>query len=1056
MPEYLSPAVYAEEVDTGSKPIEAASTSTAGMLGVCERGPQDVPVLVTNSGDYARLFGGLLDLSEFGANAYLPLAVDGFFRNGGRRLFISRVASSTAGPAAMTLFDRGDGSAGFSALVRGASAGDGLASPLLVLGGATLAAGDRIRVGDGSDAEWPTISAGPAPAPVPAATLVTLGMPLSDPYPVAATSIQTITLTAIVAADLTGMHALAAAHTAGITTLTVRGAAATSDLEKIDPANHMVRLSQDGAPREVLRVVAAARLSAQLFRLTLARPLSLAHGAGTALEVLDAAPVLPSVITQPIMAGDSIVFSALGAAAGDTVEIVNLNRREIRIVGEPGQIPLTAPLGRALPRGSMVEHLKLDDVPATHPALLFDVASGARQLTVADRSSILRGSILRLGAGAEAEYVTVTALPGIESGMAAAGPGALALAHPLRFAAAAGSQAVLQTAAITAVAAGQLLIPTDVDSTALLSSQTAGFAALNSVRITTPDGIPYLVGIDGPSVAPAGVTAVTLTTALEANHPSGAAVVKRLPMLDVEALDVGGWGNRLRIAIEDEAAGLASRAMAIGIIGVNRLKLSSLAGIEPGSVLELRSAAGTLVGPAVKVDAIDRATASALLAAALDATQLAALSAPGAHLSLRSREFRLTVLLMRRPDPAVPTRSDTVEASESFRNLSMDPRHSRYVETVVGAIDGPRRLWDRRPEGESAFIRLRDLATPPVPVVPDPRQALRLGPEFLLDVLPSGAQRPARHPLLRGDDGLAGLSNASFIGVDDREPVNRRGIYSLKNEDDISIVAAPGQVAVAIQQALINHCEDMRYRFAVLDGPPPHNDAIADVQALRHNYDTKYAALYYPWLTISDPLPANLASVAEVAVPPSGHVAGIYARTDIERGVHKAPANEVVRGGIAGLRRYLNKAEHDLLNPFPVNINVIRDFRAENRAIRVWGARVLTSDPDYKYVPVRRLMLFLEKSIERNLNWVVFEPNAEPLWARVRNAISAFLETVWRNGALEGREVEQAFFVICDRSTMTQADIDNGRLICAVGVAAVKPAEFVIIRIGLKTAAAEA
>jgi len=308
---------------------------------------------------------------------------------------------------------------------------------------------------------------------------------------------------------------------------------------------------------------------------------------------------------------------------------------------------------------------------------------------------------------------------------------------------------------------------------------------------------------------------------------------------------------------------------------------------------------------------------------------------------------------------------------------------------------------------------------------------------------------------LLGDDGLAALSSASFIGVDDREPVNRRGIFSLKNQDDISIVAAPGQVAVAVQQALINHCEEMRYRFAVLDGPPPRNDTIADVQALRQNYDTKHAALYYPWLTIGDPLPVNLSAIAEVAVPPSGHVAGIYARTDIERGVHKAPANEVVRGGIAGLRRYLNKAEHDLLNPFPVNINVIRDFRPENRAIRVWGARVLTSDPDYKYVSVRRLMLFLEKSMERNLNWVVFEPNAEPLWARVRYAIVAFLETVWRNGALEGSDVEQAFLVICDRSTMTQADIDNGRLICAVGVAPVKPAEFVIIRIGMKTAVAE-
>jgi hypothetical protein len=246
----------------------------------------------------------------------------------------------------------------------------------------------------------------------------------------------------------------------------------------------------------------------------------------------------------------------------------------------------------------------------------------------------------------------------------------------------------------------------------------------------------------------------------------------------------------------------------------------------------------------------------------------------------------------------------------------------------------------------------------------------------------------------------------------------------------------------------------MRYRFAVLDGPTPPDDAIADVQALRQNYDTKYAALYYPWLTIPDPLPDNLSSIAQVPIPPAGHVVGTYARVDIDRGVHKAPANEVI-SGITGLRRYLNKGENDILNPYPSNINVIRDFRPDFRAIRIWGARVITSDPDYKYVPVRRLLIFIEKSIDRGLQWVVFEPNAEPLWARVRFAIESFLNTVWRNGALEGTKPEQAYFVICDRTTMTQDDIDNGRLICVVGVAPVKPAEFVIVRIGLKTAVAE-
>jgi phage tail sheath protein FI len=182
---------------------------------------------------------------------------------------------------------------------------------------------------------------------------------------------------------------------------------------------------------------------------------------------------------------------------------------------------------------------------------------------------------------------------------------------------------------------------------------------------------------------------------------------------------------------------------------------------------------------------------------------------------------------------------------------------------------------------------------------------------------------------------------------------------------------------------------------------------------------------------------------------------GVFARTDVDRGVHKAPANEVVRGGIVELRRALNKSEHDILNPFPTNINVIRDFRHESRGIRVYGARVITSDPDWKYVNVRRRLIFIEKSIDIGLQWVVFEPNAEPLWARVKRSVSNFLVTVWRNGALEGLSRDEAFFVKCDRTTMTQADIDNGRLIVEIGVAPVKPAEFVIVRIGLFTAHAD-
>jgi phage tail sheath protein FI len=301
------------------------------------------------------------------------------------------------------------------------------------------------------------------------------------------------------------------------------------------------------------------------------------------------------------------------------------------------------------------------------------------------------------------------------------------------------------------------------------------------------------------------------------------------------------------------------------------------------------------------------------------------------------------------------------------------------------------------------------------------------------------------------------MTDDIYTGLDDVDPEKRTGLFTFVNVDEISIVSVPGRTSPVIQGALIDFCENNRYCFAVLDGPVPptvwlgSNDSLADVQAQRQQFDTKYAALYHPWLLIEDPFPINMAKISNYPIPPSGHVIGVYARTDVDRGVHKAPANEVV-SGIIGLQRIINKPEQDILNPYPVNINVIRDFRPNDRGIRIWGGRVITSDTDWKYVNVRRLLIFIEKSIDRGLQWVVFEPNAEPLWARVRRTIGNFLTTVWRNGGLEGTKPEEAYFVKCDRTTMTQTDIDNGKLIAVVGVAPVKPAEFVIIRIGLWTA----
>jgi phage tail sheath protein FI len=285
-----------------------------------------------------------------------------------------------------------------------------------------------------------------------------------------------------------------------------------------------------------------------------------------------------------------------------------------------------------------------------------------------------------------------------------------------------------------------------------------------------------------------------------------------------------------------------------------------------------------------------------------------------------------------------------------------------------------------------------------------------------------------------GQDYLADLTVDDFVGVDGGSGA-RTGIQAMEDQTDISICVVPGMWSATIQSALITHCEALRYRFAILD--PPIGESIQGIQAFRSPLDTKFAALYYPWIEVRDP------SVGmNVSIAPSGHIAGIYARVDINRGVFKAPANEEILS-ITKIAQDVNKREQDVLNP--IGINALRSF--PERGNRVWGARTVSSESAWKYVNVKRLFIFVEASIDVGTQWVVFEPNDEPLWARVRQTITDFLTTTWRSGALQGTTAKDAFFVKCDRTTMTQDDIDNGRLICVIGIAPVKPAEFVIFRI---------
>ena len=303
--------------------------------------------------------------------------------------------------------------------------------------------------------------------------------------------------------------------------------------------------------------------------------------------------------------------------------------------------------------------------------------------------------------------------------------------------------------------------------------------------------------------------------------------------------------------------------------------------------------------------------------------------------------------------------------------------------------------------------------------------------------------------LTEGLDGYRPLE-PQYQGTEDpSDPLIKTGLVALEDLSDVSIVAAPGSTYLAdstyidglqITNDLIAHCEKMLYRIAVLDAPD--SQAVAQISAWRGQIDSTYAALYYPWVRILDPV-----TDLEINLPPSGFVAGIYARNDNDEGVQKAPANEVVTDAI-GFEVFLNKGQQDLLNP--QGVNCFRFF--EGRGYRLWGARTATSDTEWQYVNLRRYMNYLKRSIDEGTQSLVFESNGPDLWASTAQMVTDFLTNEFANKRLLGSTKAQAFFVRCDATTMTQNDLDNGRLVCLIGVSLLRPAEFVIFRIGQFTA----
>jgi hypothetical protein len=318
-------------------------------------------------------------------------------------------------------------------------------------------------------------------------------------------------------------------------------------------------------------------------------------------------------------------------------------------------------------------------------------------------------------------------------------------------------------------------------------------------------------------------------------------------------------------------------------------------------------------------------------------------------------------------------------------------------------------------------------------------------------VLAAATVRPGIFPLVAPAPLPVPVKPKAFTGNE----TSRTGINGLVIAEDVTMVMVPDLITAAtkedgsvdlgmwksVQTALISHCEGQANRMAILDAPP--GMSVQQMKEWRSDvamYDSQFAAMYYPWIKVDNPAATN--GDTELLVPPCGHMAGIWARTDDTRGVWKAPANEVIRGAL-DVELGITKVEQGLLNP--IGVNCIRPFGT--RGIRVWGARTLSSDTDWTYINVRRLFNMIETTILNGTQWVVFEPNDMKLWQGVKRTLNAFLRGLWRDGALFGATADQAFFVKCDAETNPPDSIDQGKLVVEVGIAPVKPAEFVIFRI---------
>ncbi len=1015
MPEYLSPGVYIEEQDTGPEPIEGVSTSVTGFIGVTQMGPLDAnpPVLVTSVPEYQRIFGTYFTPSFYSgaaaADTYnlLPHAVAGFFNNGGQLLYVKRIGSKASPPL----------TAAVSNLENNVTA-----------------------------------VVGPPPAP----TIVTRLASTATP---GATVLYLESLLGIQNGTQISLTQIKNGITSTSGTLTITGysnAQGAVTLNETLPTPNPAVANYDWQYTTVAVVVTkSAAFTPQN---------NTSYSAGFALQAANPGVWGNSVQVQitPSSRAQGQVISPVTGVGGDTGNLVQLNSASNFYAGaivefDTGgliQIPGNVS-GGSFTAGQQIQQVTQDatanlfgTATLSNPMYVntvvgtpdsWDPWTGNTSKAVYTPTSPPTAMYAVLGSVTSGVFVSgeqvvqkntgATAnLIGTVTGQNAMviGPQTGPAADPLDVWTGQTSAAVYTP---SPTSTSPPVVVYGVNGT--LTSGT--FKVGESVEQTTSTSVATLIAVTGgnvlwigpqnPAADPTDVWTGKSSGAIFT--PPGTATTGPLAMSVVTGQVTKGPFTADEVITQNSV----STATIVGsVAATGPLTVGSITGDAPtatGNWTPVGAAAPVFTpsGPGVnegkfygKVLSITGNSLQLVLQPAqtfaLTTAQVNAIgSALGASMPVTARTCEFDI-------------NDSYgNVTESFTGLTLDYTTPYFYATAIN-------------NGSSLLVVPTVPNLPPLP--PYPTDTVTLDPSTM-PMAPDGQNVQ----LTGGTDGAAPLPS-DFVGIDNG-PSSRTGLTALIDASEISIIAAPGITDQTTQMALIDQCETLKYRFAILDpAPTPGGGAptMTSIQAQRDLYDTEYAAIYFPRVVVTDPLSGN-----PLAIPPSGHMAGIYALTDVTRGVWKAPANIVING-ILSLETKLSKGDQDILNPEPNNINALRDFTAQGRGLRVYGARVITSDEEWKYINVRRLFIFLEASLDQGTQWAVFEPNDQTLWNRLIQSVSAFLTTIWQQGGLMGATPDQAFFVKCGYDTMSQDDIDNGRLIMLVGVAPVFPAEFVIIRIG--------